>query len=360
MKKYGVLIADDSALMRRILKRIIDEDSSLYVLDTARDGNDAVAKAKALRPQVISMDINMPGIDGITALQIIMEEQICPVVMVSSLTQESALPTFESLELGAFDFVGKPGGTVSLDMGSVSRELVMKLKTAAKAGLKSQLPARSKQQRVTTLRKPRSGLRRSSSRRTLAMEHKAIAIGISTGGPKVIFEMLRELPPDLNAAIFLVQHMPPGGFTATFAERLNRHSPIPFVEAKPGMVIEPGQGYLGKGGYHMKLFRQSDGNTVIRCSSSPHHQFMPSVDVMMESVLSIYGDRTVGVLMTGIGDDGADSLVKIREAGGMTIAESEESAIVFGMPQQAIKRGGAEVVAPLWDIADEIVNAVES
>ncbi len=350
--KYGVLIVDDSALMRRTLKRIIEEDRFLYVVDTARDGDDAVDKARELHPDVISMDINMPGLDGITALQIVMEEKICPVVMVSSLTQEGALTTFECLELGAFDFVAKPGGTVTLDMETVARELVLKLRTAARSGLKKPAFKASGRERKKVHSK---ALQR--SRRTSRMSHSAVAIGISTGGPKMIFQALSALPANLNASVFMVQHMPPG-FTASYAERLNKRLTIPFVEAQPGMKVEPGMGYLAQGGRHLKLHKNSSGEILIRCANRPESQFIPSVDVMMESVLAVYGDKTIGVLMTGMGSDGAESMLKIREAGGVTIAESEESAIVFGMPQKAIELGGAEIVAPIWDIGDEIIKAV--
>jgi len=352
MKKYGVLIADDSALMRRTLKRIIEKDRWLFVAGTARDGEDAVNKARELRPSVVAMDINMPVLDGISALQMIVEERICPVVMVSSLTQEGAITTFECLELGAFDFVAKPGGTVSINMDQVARELVTKLKAAAKSGQFSRLERISSRMKKPVHRAARAR-KAPSVRKASGIDHYAVAIGISTGGPKVLFEMLAGLDPSANAAYFLVQHMPPG-FTASFAERLDNNSPIPFVEAQPGMKVEPGQGYLAKGGYHLKLYRKPNKEIVIRCSSRPDHQFIPSVNIMMESVLQVYQANTIGVLMTGMGDDGADSMVKIRQAGGTTIAESEESAIVFGMPQQAIERGGAEIVAPLWEIAERI------
>lgn len=376
MKKYGVLIADDSALMRRILKKVIDENSWLYVAGTARNGHDALEQARELKPSVISMDINMPEMDGISALKRVMEEQICPVVMVSSLTSENAATTFDCLDLGAFDFVSKPEGGISSNMDSVAQELVKKLRAAARAGLDQHNTARLKHlaesktvrhrtQNTEDERKTHPRRRSSNTESTRMNRHsmrgktKVVAIGISTGGPKVILDVLSRLPPGLNAPVIVVQHMPPG-FTASFAERLNKNASIPFAETKPGMKIEPGKGYLAKGGHHLKLFQMINGEIVIRCTSTPAHTFIPSVDIMMESVLNIYGDKTIGVLMTGMGDDGAESMVKIRKAGGTTIAESEESAIVFGMPQQAIERGGAEIVAPLWEIADEISKAVGS
>jgi two-component system chemotaxis response regulator CheB len=344
-----VLIADDSALMRRTLKNILETDAEMEVVAAARDGNDVVEKAREHRPDVITMDVNMPGQDGITALQYIVDEKICPVIMVSSLTQEGAVTTFEALELGAFDFIGKPGGTVSSDMNSVAGELINKIKLAA--SLKQNGKAAERLYRSRN--KPEAKLKASPTGKTV----KAVAMGISTGGPKVIYEVLPLLPPDLNAALFLVQHMP-ANFTPTYVRRLNESCRLEVVEAQAGMKVEPGILYVGSGGRHLNLVKNSGGDVLIRLSSKPDHLFIPSVSVMMDSVLKVYGSRTVGVIMTGMGNDGADSMVSIRKAGGMTIAESEESAIVFGMPGETIKRGGAEIVAPIWDIAREIVKAV--
>ncbi len=360
MSKTRVLICDDSALMRTSLKRIIESDPDLTVVGAARDGEDAVAKARELRPDVITMDINMPGIDGITALQIIISESIAPVLMVSSLTQEGAEVTFEALALGAFDFVPKPGGTVSTQMGPVTRDMIKKIKQAGRSGTLEKLTRKN-----TLSKEPKET---ASPRRLFANRHKrtfssnglgfkAVAIGISTGGPKTLFDVLPHLPVDLNAAVFVVQHMPPT-FTSSFAQRIDSQCPLKCTEASPGAVVEPGAIYLGKGGYHLALFKKLTGSVVLRTPTHPEHNFIPSVDVMMESVLEVFGAGTIGVLMTGMGDDGAESMLKIRKAGGKTIAENEESAIVFGMPREAIERGGAEIIAPSWDIAKEIRKAV--
>ena len=361
MGKIRVLVCDDSALMRRQLTKIIESDSELEVVATARDGEDAVVKAHDLRPDVITMDINMPGIDGITAMQIIVEEKIAPVLMVSSLTSQGAEATFESLALGAFDYIEKPGGTVSANMTSVSRSLINKIKAASVMGTMGRLtrkPANvatrlsKAQQRETRIaHSTRIGL-------TSGVNFKAVAIGISTGGPKTIFEVLPLLPKDLNAVVFLVQHMP-ANFTEGFAKRINDHSQMRCIESAAGMAIERGVIYVAKGGFHTTLLKKSSGEIVIRTPQRPETQFMPSADVMMSSVFEIFGIDTIGVLMTGMGDDGANTMVAITEAGGETIAESEETAIVFGMCGEAIKRGGAKVVAPSYKIAEKIVEAVE-
>ncbi|MDD3365533.1 MAG: chemotaxis response regulator protein-glutamate methylesterase [Syntrophomonas sp.] len=345
-----VLIADDSAMMRKMLKKMLETDPDIEVIAAARDGNDVVDKARELAPDVITMDVNMPGQDGITALQYIVNEKICPVVMVSSLTQEGAMTTFEALELGAFDFVGKPGGTVSSNMESVAAELLSKVKAAA--GMKRGRKAPERLARAS--RQPAAKLTAISSGKIM----KVVAMGISTGGPKVIYEVLPLLPRDINAAMFMVQHMPPN-FTATYAKRLNDACQVEVIEAQAGMKVEAGVVYVGSGGRHLNLVKNAAGEVLLRLPTKPDHLFVPSVSVMMESVLNIYGRRTIGVIMTGMGDDGADAMVNIRRAGGITIAESEESAIVFGMPNEAIKRGGAEIVAPIWDIAQEIMKAVK-
>jgi two-component system chemotaxis response regulator CheB len=349
MAAIRVLVADDSALMRQTMKRIIATSGDLELVGLARDGEDAIAKARELRPDVISMDINMPKLDGITALQVILQEGICPVVMVSSLTQKGASTTFECLELGAFDFVAKPDGTVSSNLGAVAEELTSKLKAAARRGIVSR-PQRDRERKQRCLPPARSTFQAVSGDR-------AIAIGISTGGPATLQEVLPQIPADLPATIFLVQHMPPA-FIASFAKRLNDNCSLTVVEARSGMVVEQGICYVAPGGRHLCVHRKMTGEVVIRTPTTPATLFVPSVGVMMESVLSIYGADTMGVLMTGIGDDGADQMVAIKKAGGYTIAESQETAVVYGMPREAIERGGACMVAPSHQVAGEILKMI--
>ena len=349
MGRIRVLVADDSALMRQTLKRIIAASADLDLVGLARDGEDAVAKARELRPDVVSMDINMPKLDGITALQMILQEKICPVVMVSSLTQQGTATTFECLELGAFDFVGKPDGTVSNNMGVVADELISKLKAAASRGIVDRLQ-RNRERRQPYVPPVGPSLAQITRKR-------AVVIGISTGGPATLQEVLPQIPADVPASIFLVQHMPPA-FIASFAKRLDDHCALKVVEGRSGMPVEPSTCYVAPGGMHLCLHRKMTGEVVIRTPTTPATLFVPSVGVMMASVLSIYGADTIGVLMTGIGDDGADQMVAIKQTGGHTIAESEQTAVVFGMPREAIERGGACVVAPSHQVAGEILKAV--
>ncbi|MCR4434461.1 MAG: chemotaxis response regulator protein-glutamate methylesterase [Clostridiales bacterium] len=353
--RIRVLIVDDSALMRKSLKEIIMTDSSLEVAGTARDGQDAIEKVRDLKPDVVTMDINMPVMDGLTSLQYILGEYPeTPVLMVSSLTAEGALTTFEALELGAFDYVTKPSGTVSCNLHAVGREIIQKVKLAYKSVNKKNIRDRVARYRSTSLPKKTAPAEKTvlPAGRELT---KVVVIGISTGGPGTLMEVLPMLPQDLRAAVIIIQHMPPS-FTASFAKRLNDACRIPVKEAEAGDVLQNGRGYLAPGGYQM-LVRGEGG--IIRLTSSPKTVFMPAVNVTMESVLDAFGgENVIGVLMTGMGDDGADAMVKIRKAGGVTIAEDESTAVVFGMPREAIERGGAEVVVPSYKIPDAIIKAV--
>ncbi|WP_073025690.1 protein-glutamate methylesterase/protein-glutamine glutaminase [Lutispora thermophila] len=353
--KIKVLIVDDSALMRKALKEIMMTDPSIEVVGTARNGQDAIEKVHDLKPDVVTMDINMPVMDGLTSMQYILSDYPeMPVLMVSSLTEEGALTTFEALELGAFDYVAKPSGTVSSDIYIVGRELIEKVKLAYKSANRKSINYRM--QRSNNL----SGQKKTESmkKQDFAMNNelsKVVVIGISTGGPSTLMEVLPMLPQDLQAAIIIIQHMPPY-FTSSFAKRLDAACRIPIREAKAGDVLRNGIGYVAPGGYQLVVRGE---NGTIRLPTTPKTVFMPSVNVTMEAVLDTFGGKNViGVLMTGMGDDGADAMVKIRKAGGITIAEDESTAVVFGMPREAIERGGAEIVVPSYRIADEIIKAV--
>lgn len=353
--RIKVLIVDDSALMRKVLKEIILTDPSLEVVGTARDGKDAVEKVHDLKPDVVTMDINMPVMDGLTSMQYILNDYPeLPVLIISSLTTEGALTTFEALELGAFDFVAKPSGTVSSNIHIVGREIIQKVKLAYKSANKKSIRDRLKRRSAATEVK-RTAPAMKTSIPVRAGLSKIVVIGISTGGPGTLMEVLPMLPPDLKAAVIVIQHMPPT-FTASFAKRLADVCRLPFKEAEAGDILQDGRGYLAPGGYQL-VVRQERG--MLRLSSNPKTVFMPSVNVTMESVLDVYGGKkVVGVLMTGMGDDGADAMVKIRKAGGITIAEDESTAVVFGMPREAIERGGAEIIVPSYRVAEEIVKAV--
>ncbi|WP_041423831.1 protein-glutamate methylesterase/protein-glutamine glutaminase [Thermosediminibacter oceani] len=332
-----VLVADDSALMRLIIKDLLEKDPEIKVVDTAGNGREAVEKAERLKPDVITLDVNMPEMDGLSALKKIREKKLGNVLMLSSLTREGASVTIKALELGAFDFVAKPGGSISPDIKEFADEIIAKVKAGYNA----------RDIRERPVNPPAPGIHFTS-------EMKAVVIGISTGGPRNIMHVLPFIPPDINAAIFLVQHMPPG-FTGPLARRLDERCALKVVEAEDGMEVKPGTCYVGKGGYNMLLSSERNGFRLV-VTDTPKYRFMPSADVTMDSVLTIFRENTIGVLMTGMGDDGAGAMVRIRKAGGRTIAESKETAVIFGMPRAAIERGGAEFILPSYEIPAKITE----
>jgi two-component system chemotaxis response regulator CheB len=353
MKNIRVLIVDDSALMRKKITEMLDTAFGIEVVGTARNGEDGINKAMELKPDVITLDVNMPVMDGLTALRIIIEKELCPVIMLSSLTHEGTKTTFEAMSIGAFDFVAKPSGTVSRDIDIVRKELVRKVKAAAGMGYK-------KLTRKITVDVPAEDEQVVNDKTLEPVDSagfKAVCIGISTGGPKTIFDVIPRIPADINAAIFLVQHMPVG-FTESFSKRLNEASRIYVKEAAAGDIVSPGVCYVGKAGQHMTFYKKHNGVVTIRMSRAPEHAFMPSVDVMMESACKVFTANTLGTLMTGMGDDGAASMCVIKRSGGFTIAESEETAIVYGMPREAVEKGCADIVLPSDKIANEIIRRV--
>ncbi len=355
-EKIRVLIVEDSALMRKAMKNILTSDKDIVVIDTARDGEEGVIKARELKPDVVTMDINMPKMDGLTAMQHILSENICPVIVVSSLTKEGALITFEALELGAFDYVPKPGGTMSININESSKEIISKVKAAANRD--SVIKIKKRMNRLK-LKKQNDKIEITQEQQKLShvTPRIAVAIGVSTGGPRTLVEIISGLPENLGAALFIVQHMP-GNFTTSFAKRLDSYAKFPLKEAVAGDVVDANAGYLAPGGFHLVLRKKTDNGVMIRLPTIPEHLFIPSVGVMMKSVLDIFGDHTIGVLLTGMGDDGADAMVDIKKRGGITIAESEETAIVFGMPKEAIDRGGADIVVPSYKVAAAITDAI--
>ncbi len=355
-EKIPVLLCDDSALIRVTLKRIIEKDPQVYVAGVARNGEEAVAAARRLQPGVILLDVEMPRMDGLSALKIISAEDLAPVIMFSTLTVKGAHTTLEALENGAFDFISKPEGAENISR--LAEEILQKIKSAAQSRPRKK-EALPRSAGMTAAQIPVPTYRTVPRPDPVAsgLPFKAVVIGISTGGPRTIFDVLPLLPAELPAAVILVQHMPPT-FTSAFAQRINNRTKMPCLEADAGMSLEKGKIYVARGGFHCKLLRKSNQDILLRLATEPRHLFMPSVDVTMEAVVEQFKGDTVGVLMTGMGWDGAAGMVRINEKGGVTIAESRESAVVFGMPQEAMKRSCVQVIASSREIAGEIIRAV--
>lgn len=325
-KKVRVLVVDDSALMRKLIPQMLATDTSIDVVGTAMDGSFCLKKIEELKPNVVTLDLEMPGMNGIDALKEIMRREPLPVIVFSSHSTEGASVTMKALGLGAFDFVTKPRDA-SAHMAETSRELIAKIKAAAECKLKVRiatgLPA--KPQKLT----PPKG-----------SPSKLVAIGVSTGGPQALEYLLSTLPADFPGALVVVQHMP-DGFTDMFARRLDELSPLRVKEAQSGDLLQAGLVLICPGSRHMRVKRLPMGDIVVLSDDERVNGHRPSVDVLLNSVAEEFHVQSIGVLMTGMGDDGAEGLGAIKKHGGMTIAQSEDSCVVYGMPKAAIERGYA-------------------
>ncbi|GAA4948752.1 chemotaxis-specific protein-glutamate methyltransferase CheB [Actinoplanes utahensis] len=354
MPPTSVLVVDDSALMRRALKGILAEAGDFEV-HTARNGVDALEQLGRIQPDVVTLDINMPEMDGLTCLSKIMEEHPVPVVMVSSLTEHNALVTLEALELGAVDYVPKPGGTVSLNIDDVATELVGKVRSAAKSrvkragGLSARLRAQTQRAAVAP-----PGRRQLSPVGSVDL----LLIGSSTGGPALLSDLLPELPATLGAPVVVAQHIP-ASFTAALARRLDEICPLRVHEVDRIMNVQRGNIYIGRGNADVVVARRTDGLIVKTVPAAAEYRWHPSVDRLVASARRyIDPQRLVCALLTGMGDDGATEMAAVKEGGGRTIAESEETAVVWGMPGELARRGGATEVLPAYEIASRLADWV--
>lgn len=349
MSKIRVLIVDDSALMRQLLSKLLAQDPGLEVVGVAPDPYIAWDKIKALQPDVVTLDVEMPRMDGLTFLEKLMIARPTPVVMVSSLTGRGAETTLRALELGAVDFVTKPSHDVAQGTLQLGLELIEKVKIAARASLRRRRVAPPAARAADSA--PPSGplLRRIRS------TARVIAIGASTGGTEAIAEMLSSLPAD-TPGIVIVQHMP-AGFTSSFAKRLDGLCRMKVKEARDGDRILTGQVLLAPGDFHMQVVRSGAQDTVRVFTAPPVNRFRPSVDVLFNSCAEQLGCNCVGVILTGMGNDGARGMKALHDAGGPTIAQDEATSVVFGMPKEAIAHGGVDQVLPIDRIAEAALEA---
>jgi two-component system, chemotaxis family, protein-glutamate methylesterase/glutaminase len=349
-RKIKVLVVDDSAVMRKLIKNLLERDEDIEVVATAIDGDFALSKIESIKPDVVTLDVDMPRMDGLTTLRHIVAKHHIPVVMLSVLTSLGAMLTMQALEIGAFDFVCKP--KVSTQVGDMAEELITRVKGAARSRAVTlnevedsvrhiAMPGRKK-------RRPKNDLRDSD---------KVIAIGASSGGPHALRYLLPRIPADVDAAILIVQHMMES-FTPTFVRWLDEICDMEVKEARDGDLAIPGKILVAPGGYHMTVNKTAVGAQVILERGEPVSGHKPSVDVLFQSVAREYGLQGIGLIMTGMGSDGAQGINEIRKAGGHTLAQDRESCSVYGMPRVAIEKGYIDTILPLKDMPAYLVSVV--
>jgi two-component system, chemotaxis family, protein-glutamate methylesterase/glutaminase len=359
-KKYKVLIVDDSAFMRKVLETILSADDQLQVVGQAKDGREAVTLAESLKPDVITMDINMPHMDGLQATAQIMTTNPRPIVIVSSESREGASSTLKALELGAIEFVAKPSSGIDLDMNSVKEELLRKVRMSAKVRVvrtASRLASTVQGVKDTAASAaPRAAApARAQQNPPLDQRFPIVVLGASTGGPATVMRLAPGFTRDFPAAVFLVQHMP-ATFTTQYAAQLSEFTSIRVKEAEPNEPVQPGTLYICPGAQHLRI--TPTGRIQLDGSSGRINGYLPCIDITMESAAAYGGAMTIGVVLTGMGNDGAAGAKAIQSVGGLVIAQDEATAVIFGMPAEAIKAANVEHVLGIDDIYAAIEKRV--
>lgn len=356
-RKIKAVVVDDSAFMRKSLSLMLESSSEIEVVATARDGIEGVEMVKTKFPDIVTMDIEMPRMDGLTALQKIMKEHPTPVLMVSSLTTEGAKDTIKALEYGAVDFIPKELSYVNVNIIKIKEDLVAKVKAIVSQkslSLRLQRIQNLSSNKLASAATPKQNY---SSRTIPQIGYHAIALGVSTGGPMSLQKVIPLLSKKLSIPMFIVQHMPPK-FTKSLAERLNGLSEVEVKEAEDREIVRGGVVYIAPGGFHMTVNKSGNNTSMISISGTPSDTLhRPSVDVMLNSVIKVYGKYALGVIMTGMGRDGADAIKELKIKGGYSIAQDEESCVVYGMPKAVVDAGYADLVLPLDNIANAINKA---
>jgi two-component system chemotaxis response regulator CheB len=344
-----VLVVDDSALMRKLIPAILARDTSIEVVGTAMDGAFALKKIEELRPDVVTLDLEMPRMDGMETLRLIMRRAPLPVILFSTHSKEGAYSTLKALALGAVDFIAKPTDAAAGHLETIADLLIEKIKVAKRAAGRKLPPA--------TVAIDPPNLKKVA--RSAQPASRVIAIGISTGGPNALQYVLSQIPAEFPCSILVVQHMPEG-FTEMFAKRLDECCALDVSEAKSGDLLFSGRVLICPGNRHMMVRRMPRGDMAVLSDGAPVNGHRPSVDVLYHSVAQEFGLSAVGVIMTGMGEDGADGLGAIKAAGGLTIAQSEDTCVVAGMPRAAIQKGHANKIIPLEGIGAFLVNQYSS
>ena len=347
-KKVRIVVVDDSAFMRKAISMMLEEESTFEIVGTATNGEDAFKLVKTLKPDIITLDIEMPGMSGLEVLERIMNEVPTPVIMISSLSTEGADETIKALELGAVDFIPKSLSYVSLDIIKIKDSLIEKVKNIASRGKSVlRLPNLSRGKRPVL----------KINLKNVGRKIRVVTIGISTGGPKALLDVIPLLPKEFPRPVMIVQHMPPK-FTASLADRLNKLSEVRVKEAEFGESLQKGTVYIAPGGQHMTLRRNGPKIKIVVSDKPSATLYKPSVDVMLNSVVDIYGSQTLSVIMTGMGRDGLEGSKRIHEKKGKIISESEESCVVYGMPKAVEDAGIVDRVEHSHNIAEVIVDFV--
>ncbi|TVQ96818.1 MAG: chemotaxis response regulator protein-glutamate methylesterase [Desulfovibrionales bacterium] len=349
-----VLVIDDSAFMRKALSTMLDGDPGIQVVGTARDGAEGLEKARQLQPDVITMDIEMPRMDGLTALRHIMMEMPRPVIMVSSLTTEGAESTLKAMELGAVDFIPKQLSRVSLDIVKIEQDLRAKVKTVAKRRFRApRAPRRAETISPPVAEKPPLEL----VARAGIPSRDIIAIGVSTGGPPAIQKILSKLPASFPACILIAQHMPQA-FTGPFAKRLDAVCQIKVKEAEPGDRVQPGVAFIAPGGQHLSIDQKVSRIDLLIGPEPKDALYKPSANVLIASVAKGVGKRGVGVILTGMGSDGLEGIKQLKQKNGYILAQDDASCVVYGMPKAIVDAGLADEILDIEDMAQGIFNAL--
>lgn len=352
MSKIKVLIVDDSALVRQMLSEMLSSDKEIEVVGVAADPYAAREKIKQLNPDVLTLDVEMPKMDGVTFLSNLMRLRPMPVVMVSSLTEKGADVTLEALSLGAIDFVTKPKIDLAHELEEYTEEIVAKIKMASKANVR----ARDFQNLNVPKKLSTDAVLKKTGPANIKLTDKIIAIGASTGGTEAIKDVLKMMPADAPG-IVITQHIPEN-FSRPFAERMNRESAMVVCEAEDGQQILPGHVYIAPGSQHL-IVERSGARYICKLSDGPPvNRHRPSVDVLFRSVAQSAGKNAIGVILTGMGNDGAEGMKEMKEAGAATIAQDEKTSVVWGMPGEAVKAGGVDTIMPLLKIAGKVLSCV--
>ena len=364
MGKIGVLVVDDSAFMRKLISDFLNQEEGIEVVGTARNGQDAIKKVQLLKPDVVTMDIEMPVMNGLEALQVIMEQFPRPVIMLSSMTKEGAKNTIKSLQYGAVDFIAKPSGAISIDLHKIKAEMIEKV-TLAKLANVHKLSNEVNSEKSPDNKLDYSKIDSNENKRPRFVDdihrnQKIVCIGTSTGGPRALQQVLTKLPATIDAPIFIVQHMPPG-FTKSLAKRLNSVSMITVKEAENNELAQNGVAYIAPGGFHLKIKKYGVSLKINIDQSAVRNGHRPSVDVLFESISELQGYLKIAVIMTGMGSDGTEGLKSLKLTGAVkAISESEKTAIVFGMPKSAINTQLIDRVEDVEDIGDTIMKYVRN